>query len=130
MEQVEAREHAVTRSRKRRGSKNWRNIKVKEHVYEYAGKLAEMLGVKKYKLIEISLVILSPLIREKVVISQEMLTEELIECKVKYGYDEETGFAWAELDPKCVLKKVILPFYRKHKLLENLVQNIEDLVQS
>ena len=130
MEPVKAREHAITRSRKRSGSSNWRNIKVKKSTYDLITKLSKMLGLSKHKVVDTMTLVFTLLISEKITMSQDDVNETLAQCVERYDYDEETNYASAELNPICVLKKVLLPFYRRHKLLENLVQNIEDLVLS
>jgi len=105
----------------------WRNLKIRKETYEQVKRLSRILDIKKYKVIDLSILILSILMSEKIVINQEDLPDELMECKLKYGYNEGRDYAWAELDPVCVLKKVVLPFYRKRKVLENLMRNIESL---
>lgn len=130
MEPVKAREHAITRSRKRSSSKNWRNIKVKKSTYDLITKLSKMLGLSKHKVVDTMMLVSILLISEKIIMSQDNVDEILAQCMKRYDYDEETNYASAELNPICVLKKVLLPFYRQHKLLENPVQNIEDLVLS
>ncbi len=114
--------------RKKRGE--WRNLKIKKSTYNQIKKLSHILDIKKYKVIDLSVMVLSLLLSEKIVMEQGEEDEVLLECKIRYGYDEERNYGWIELDPICVLKKVVLPFYKKKRILENLIQNIESLSQS
>ena len=116
MEPVEAREHAITKSRKRSSSKNWRNIKVKKSTYDLIAKLSKMLGLSKHKVVDTMMLVSILLISEKIIMSQDNVDEILAQYVERYDYDEETNHASAKLNPICVLKKVLLLFYRWHKL--------------
>ncbi|MHA1589625.1 MAG: hypothetical protein ACTSVA_03345 [Candidatus Njordarchaeales archaeon] len=112
-------------------SRQWRTIKVRKNTYELIGKLAEMLDTKRYKIVDLSVVILSILLQDKIVFKQKLVGElGLTECVIRWGYNEEKEGDWAELDPTCVLLKLVLPYYRKKRAIENLMKNIESLSQS
>ena len=103
---------------------------MRKSTYEQITKLSKILGLNKHKVVDAMVLVFTLLMTEKITMSQDDIDETLAQCVERYDYDEESKYAWAELDPICILKKVLLPFYRRHKLLENLIQNIEELVQT
>jgi len=114
-------------TKKKEGS-NWRNLKIRRSTYEQIKRLSELLGVRRYKVVDLSILIFSVLLSEKIVMSQEESYRlGLDECKVRYGYNEGRDYAWIELDPICILKKIIMPHYKRSKAIEALIRNIEEL---
>jgi len=133
-ERVEAEEKMEEYRRKLREFKKrqqWRVIKIRRSTYEQVKKLAEVLDIKRHKVIDLSVLILSILISEKIVFSQdEIFRLGLQECVERWGYNEKTEKDWGELNPACILKKIILPFYKRKRMIEALMKNIESLSQT
>ena len=107
----------------------WKSIKIRRSTYEQVKKVSKVLDIRMHEVIDLSVLVLRILMSEKVVLGPQRKVGELglAECVERWCYDEETRKDWAELDPVCVLKKVVLPFYKKKKVLENLMRNVEKL---
>ncbi len=105
----------------------WKNIKIRKTTYEQINKLSLALGLEKYRVIDISILVLQLLLSEKIVLQQRVVGElELGECVDRYWLDKH-NVGYADLNPACVLKKLVLPFYKKKALIENLINNLESL---
>jgi len=105
----------------------WKNIKIRKTTYEQISKLAAVLGLEKYRVIDVSILILQLLLTDKIVLLQKVVGElGLAECVDRYWLDKN-GTGYADLNPVCVLKKLVLPFYKKKALIENLINNLESL---
>ncbi len=103
----------------------WKTLKVKEDIYNRITVLQKLLGLSKSEVIDLSVLILFFLLHEKLKFPLDLirhydLTECVDEWNVDYGYVKSS----------CILKKIVLAFYKKKLIFEKLLKNIEELAQS
>ena len=104
--------------------RKWRNIKVDVDTYEVIGKIAVILGVPRYRAVDIAVYSFSILLQEYVKIPRDKAQESgLIECEemhnVKYSF----------LSPPCLLYKVLMKYFRKRLMIKTLVDNLKKLYE-
>ena len=92
--------------RKKEGS-SWRNLKVRKETYEQVKRLSRILDIKKYKVIDLSIMILSILLSEKITMNQEDVPDELKTLQIPI----EAGFIDTKEELFDLLKKALFKAY-------------------
>jgi len=67
--------------------KEWGNVKIRKSTYEQIKKLSDILGIKRYRIVDLSILILPLLMSESIVVSQEEMDEYEIKWWLKKNYD-------------------------------------------
>ena len=107
-----------------REGKRWKSIKVSESTYKQIKMLSGMLGLKVSRVVNLSILILYLLTVNKIVLPKEKADEaKLTECVFR----EVPSESIVELNPLCILNKLVARFYARKSFYETLIKNIESL---